>query len=63
MLHVTRHEKLIQAAKDAIDAVFSDTSVSQRQTLEDLGELADELEIKQECIRNDIKEDEEKDAG
>ena len=32
-------EKLIQDAKDAIDEVFSDRSVSQAETEEDLNEL------------------------
>ncbi len=39
------HEQLIEAAKVAISAVFSDRSVSQRTTRESLRELEEEITI------------------
>ncbi|TAK59477.1 hypothetical protein [Methylobacter sp.] len=44
-----------QAATDAIDAVFSDTSVSPDETLERLKELRSDIEMKMHCLEQDIK--------
>lgn len=38
------HEELLRAAKDAINALFSDTSVPQSTTRASLEELQDEIE-------------------
>lgn len=38
------HSKLVQQAKDAINKVFSDTSVPRSQTEESLNELIDEID-------------------
>jgi hypothetical protein len=37
------HESLVEVAKEAINAVFSDTSVSNSQTRESLLELIEEI--------------------
>ena len=50
-----RHAALIQAALTAINNVFSDTTVTQGTTIEDLRELKTEIEMKIECIKADIK--------
>jgi hypothetical protein len=46
----TEHEQLVEAAKKAINAVFSDDSVDQDTTRESLQELLDELELLQEAL-------------
>jgi hypothetical protein len=43
-------QRLIEEAKAAIEALFSDTSVSQETTLEALRELADDLDMKIEAL-------------
>jgi len=43
-------QRLIEEAKAAIQALFSDTSVSQSETLEALTELADDLDMKIESL-------------
>ena len=48
------HNEKVKAALNAIDAVFGDMSVSQEQTLESLGTLLDEIEMKIEAIQCDI---------
>jgi predicted nucleotidyltransferase len=42
---MTRHEDLVKEAKEAIDRVFSDTSVPASQTREDMEELASDIDI------------------
>jgi hypothetical protein len=45
-----------QAASEAIAALFSDTSVSQGETLEALEELQADIEAKASAIRDDLGE-------
>lgn len=45
----------LNRAKEAIDAVFSDTSKPAEKTLEDLQDLRDEIEIKIGCIETDLR--------
>ncbi len=49
------HRRKLEAAEKAIEDLFSDTSVSQESTLQDLGDLADQIRVKQECIRSDLR--------
>lgn len=49
------HEKLVEAAREAIEKVFSDTSVSPEKTDESLRELAEEIDFKLNAIRADRK--------
>jgi hypothetical protein len=42
---------LIEAAKEAINAVFSDASVSREQTRRSLIELRDEIEVMLDTLR------------
>lgn len=42
---MSTHDKLVEAAKEAINAVFSDQTVDQEQVLESLEELQSEIEI------------------
>lgn len=44
--------ELLQNAKDAIEAIFGDTSFSNAEALEALGELADDLCVKIEALEN-----------
>lgn len=44
------HEALVQAARDAINAVFSDRSVSASQTRDSLEDIAGEIEILTETL-------------
>lgn len=39
------HEELVEKAKDAINKVFGDQSVSRRETKESLKDLRDEIDI------------------
>jgi len=39
----------------AIEELFSDTSVTQENTLEQLEEVRDDIDMKIECIKNDLK--------
>jgi hypothetical protein len=56
------HADRVQAAKDAINAVFSDTSVPQETTLESLRELRDELDIVVDCVEQDLARAKESEA-
>ena len=51
------HEELVQAAKDAINAVFSDTTVPQSTTMESLEELEAEIEVSIQALREDMEKD------
>ena len=51
-------KRKIKIALDAIDGIFSDTSVSQEATLNALGEVQDELEMKMDALRSDIAREE-----
>jgi hypothetical protein len=48
------HDQIMGDAKDAIEELFSDTSVSQSQTREDLEELRDDINAKIEAINADL---------
>jgi ABC-type transporter Mla subunit MlaD len=49
------HDKLKQAAADAIEALIGDDSVPLNTTYEDLQEIVDDLEVRLEMLRHDIK--------
>lgn len=49
------NKRLLKAALNAIERLFSDTSVSQEKTLESLDELRDDINVKMECIKTDLK--------
>lgn len=51
----TAHAALVEEAREALAAVFGDSSVSQTQTLESLEELKDEIENYVEGIEEDLK--------
>jgi hypothetical protein len=44
-----------EAVRDALDVLFSDTSVSKQTTLDDLNEIESDLETKIDAISADIK--------
>jgi hypothetical protein len=46
-----------EAALEAIDALFGDTSVSKQVTLDDLEELQSDIETKIDALEADIKND------
>lgn len=46
----TKHELLIEAAQQAIEALFSDTSVSQTETASDLRDIIDDCRMKIESM-------------
>jgi hypothetical protein len=49
------HERLINAAEKAIDALFSDMTVSQQTTLDDLEELRGEIDFKCVALKEDMR--------
>ena len=49
------HKLLIEEAEQAIDEVFGDDRVSQRQTISDLRGLEDNINIKISAIEGDLK--------
>ena len=53
-----RHDELIAAAKESIDELHSDTSVSPEQTLTDLKDVRDHLDITIDALSSTIKEGE-----
>jgi hemerythrin-like domain-containing protein len=55
---VKTSEELIQAAEDAIMAVFSDTRVSQNKTIANLAGLCDEINRHIDSIEADIAREE-----
>jgi hypothetical protein len=54
-----RHEKLLQAAKEAADALHSDTSVSLHETFRSLGDLRDHIEVLMDGVASSMPTDEE----
>jgi hypothetical protein len=52
------HDERVKKALEAIDYVFADTSVSQEKTLESMGKLLDEINMRIEAIEQDIKSQE-----
>lgn len=53
-----QHEALCKAAEEAISAVHSDTSVSQRDTLHALRDLRDHASMLCEAVESDLREQE-----
>lgn len=54
--HTTdKNEKLKSKAFKAINNLFCDTSVSKQKCIENLRELIEDIEIKIECVKEDIK--------
>ena len=49
------HENLCEKAKEAIQAIHSDTSVSLEQTLDSLEELRGEIDILIDAVETDIE--------
>ena len=47
--------KKVQVALQAIDNIFGDTSVSPETTLDQLEEIQADLEMKVDCLKNDIR--------
>lgn len=45
-----------EAAREAIDALFGDTSVDRQVTIDDLEELQSDIENKCDCLREDLKQ-------
>jgi polyhydroxyalkanoate synthesis regulator phasin len=56
------HSQLIEEAKAAIERVFSDTSVSKRETVDSLEELINDMESRIECLEDELEKEEE-DSG
>jgi hypothetical protein len=52
---MANHNILRKAALDAIQAVFSDRSVSQRDTLHSLRDIRDDLEILIDAVESDLR--------
>lgn len=46
---------------DAVEELFSDTSVSQQQTLDALEEILGDVESKANCVRADLEREARKD--
>lgn len=53
--HKSHHGQLIKNAVDAIDAVFGDKGVTPERTMADLRDLAEEIDLKINCLKNDLK--------
>ena len=51
------HEELCEAATKAINAVFSDRSVSQRDTLHSLRDLRDEIGMLTNMLETDLRDE------
>jgi osmotically-inducible protein OsmY len=51
----TPHERLLDAAKEAVSKVFGDTSVSQQTTIESLEDIADDINGMIAGIKEDIQ--------
>lgn len=49
------HDQLIQKAKEAIEVLFSDTSVGLETTKDDLEALVEDIEMRIEAIRCDME--------
>jgi hypothetical protein len=52
---MANHNTLRKAALDAIHTVFSDRSVSQRDTLHSLRDIRDDLEILIDAVESDLR--------
>lgn len=49
------HKRLLKAALDAVEDLFSDTTVSKRDTLESIEEVASSCEGKIDALTGEIK--------
>ena len=49
------HERLVRTALHAIEEVFSDTSVEQFDTRDSLESLAADIDMKLQCLREDLR--------
>lgn len=49
------HDRVKDAARDAIDALFSDRSVGAEETLEDLRDIRAKIQELIECLEDDLK--------
>ncbi len=47
-----KHDELVEAAKQAINAVFGDRSVGRREARESLKDLKDEIDILLDTLRD-----------
>jgi len=56
---MSKGDRLMEAAEEAIDEVFSDRSVSQRETIARLNNLMACIEIKIAAIKSDLKREEQ----
>lgn len=52
-----KHEQLCEDAKKAINAVFSDRSVSQRDTLHSLRDLRDDIGMLLDMLETDLRKE------
>lgn len=50
-----KHDELVEVAKKAISAVFSDRSVSPRDTMASLKDLAGDIDTMCDALENDIR--------
>lgn len=53
---MTTHGQLVQRASKAIEELFSDTSVSQETTLDDLDMLVEDIGMRIEAIKCDMED-------
>lgn len=49
------HKTLIQAVEEALDDLFSDTTVSRNTTYGDLSDIRANIDIKMESLKEDMK--------
>ena len=49
------NEDLFKRAEEAIDKLFSDQSVSAQKALENMEELASDIEVKIDALKEDIE--------
>ena len=54
----TVHEQLIEEANDALNRLYSDTSVSKQMTLNNYRQIMEDMQIRCEALQNSIDEDE-----
>lgn len=54
---MSQHDRLVQEAEEAINAVFGDKSVSQQQTIDSLENLQDLISTSIEAIKSDVARD------
>ena len=60
---MTRHANLIEDAKEAIDNVFSDRSVSPATTLDSLEGLRDDLDMQIEALKLTLDDEDDLEAN